>query len=139
MLGSAASGIAQGAARLRGPLRGVEARLLRLLPAGASAGAGCGVGVGYGFGAGLFLKPSAGAALARRVAAARDALLAALPPSVAAQLAAATDAQPQQQPQQQQAQRVAQATQTHGDDAQQAVRPASAALPASVTDASFHS
>jgi len=88
VLGSAAAGIGQGAGRVRHLLRGAEARLLRVLPAGASAGAGCGVGVGYGFGAGLFLKPSAGDALVRRAAAARDALLARLPPAVAAQLSA---------------------------------------------------
>ena len=94
MLGSAVAGIAQGAGRFRGPLRVAEQRLLRLLPAGASAGAGCGVGVGYGFGAGFFLKPSAAAALTRRAAAARDALLARLPPQLAAQMASATAAAP---------------------------------------------
>ena len=121
VLGSAVSGIAQGAGRFRPALRGLEARLLALLPAGAAAGAGCGVGVGYGFGAGLFLTPSAGAALARRATAVRDALLARLPANVAAQLAAVTAEQPRAavaaaaQPQ-----RATEATQTHGTDT---VRP----------------
>jgi hypothetical protein len=129
VLGSAVSGIAQGAGRFRPALRGAEAWLLALLPAGAAAGAGCGVGVGYGFGAGLFLKPSAGAALARRAKAVRDALLARLPANVAAQLTAVMTEQPRAavtaaaQPQ-----RVTEATQTHGTDAQQTVRRSTASL-----------
>jgi hypothetical protein len=123
VLGSAVSGIAQGAGRFRPVLRGAEARLMALLPAGAAAGAGCGVGVGYGFGAGLFLKPSAGAALARRARAARDTLLARLPANVAAHLTAATEQPRAAAVTASQPQCATETMQTHGTDAQRTVRP----------------
>jgi hypothetical protein len=106
VVGSAASGIGAGLGQFRGVIAPVERRLRALLGAsralrGVSVGAGCGVGVGYGFGAGLFLKPSAGEALARRAAAACDALAAKLPVAARQQLQQLhTQAQQQQQQQQ---------------------------------------